>query len=178
MAQRPAAPERLRGAGPKLRAAMPSEASAEAESGMRDVVVVTGPTSAGKSACALELGLAFDGEIVNADSMQVYRYMDIGTAKPSLAMRSRLPHHLYDVADPDESYSAGRYQGEARAAAQRIHAAGRCVFLTGGTGLYIRAFLHGLVDAGPADPEFRRGLEAEAERARARRARPPARAAA
>ena len=89
---------------------------------------------------------AFDGEIVNADSMQIFRFMDIGTAKPSLEERARVPHHLYDIANPDEAYSAGPLrQRMRRAAAAAIHARDRVVFLTGGTGLYIRAFLDGLV---------------------------------
>ena len=86
------------------------------------VVVVTGPTGSGKSALAIQLALRFGGEIVNADSMQVFRYMDIGTAKPTPEERQRVPHHLFDVSDPDESYSAGRFAKEARAAAAGIHA--------------------------------------------------------
>ena len=125
------------------------------------VVVVTGPTAAGKSALALRLAERFDGEIVNADSMQVYRYLDIGTAKPSAADRARVPHHLLDVVLPNAPYSAGRYTSEARAAAALVHARGRTVFLTGGTGLYIRAFLEGLLRGGGADPELRQRLEAE-----------------
>ena len=115
------------------------------------VVVVTGPTGSGKSALAIQLALRFGGEIVNADSMQVFRYMDIGTAKPTPAERQRVPHHLFDVSDPDENYSAGRFAKEARAAAALIHRRDRVVFLTGGTGLYIRAFLDGLVETGAAD---------------------------
>ncbi|NIW38873.1 MAG: tRNA (adenosine(37)-N6)-dimethylallyltransferase MiaA, partial [Gemmatimonadetes bacterium] len=129
------------------------------------VVVVTGPTAAGKTPLAIELALRFDGEIVNADSMQVYRYMDIGTAKPTPEQRARVPHHLLDVVTPDVPYDAGRYAREARAAARAIHERGRTVFLTGGTGLYIRAFLEGLVEAGGADPELRQTLEREHARA-------------
>ncbi len=125
------------------------------------VVVVTGPTSAGKTEAAIELALRFDGEIVNADSMQVYRFLEIGTNKPTPAQRARVPHHLLDVAAPHERYSAGRYLTEARAAASALHARGKTVFLTGGTGLYIRAFLEGLLDAGGADPALRAALEAE-----------------
>jgi tRNA dimethylallyltransferase len=125
------------------------------------VVVVTGPTSAGKTETAIELALRFDGEIVNADSMQVYRFMDIGTNKPDAAQRARVPHHLLDVVTPAERYSAGRYQEAARRAASEIGERGRSVFLTGGTGLYIRAFLEGLLEAGEADPELRAALEKE-----------------
>ncbi len=136
-----------------------------AKAGKPPVVVVTGPTGSGKSSLAIELAERFGGEIVNADSMQVFRYMDIGTAKPSLAERARVPHHLFDVANPDEPYSAGRYAKEARAAAASIHQRGRTVFLTGGTGLYIRAFLDGLIETGRVDPGLRARLESEQEKA-------------
>lgn len=129
------------------------------------VVVVTGPTAAGKTDLAIEIALRFDGQVVNADSMQVFRYMDIGTAKPTLEQRARVPHHLFDVVTPDVEYSAGRYALEARVQAEAIHAAGGLVVLTGGTGLYIRAFLEGLIDTGPPDPELRAELEAEHQRA-------------
>jgi len=125
------------------------------------VVVVTGPTASGKTPLAIEIAQQFGGEIVNADSMQVFRYMDIGTAKPSLAQRAQVPHHLLDVVTPDVPYSAGRYAEEARKAAAEIHARGKIVVLTGGTGLYIRAFLEGLLEGGEADPELRADLEAQ-----------------
>jgi tRNA dimethylallyltransferase len=125
------------------------------------VVVVTGPTSAGKTELAIELALRFDGEIVNADSMQVYRFMDIGTNKPDAEQRARVPHHVLDVVTPAERYSAGRYLQDARRAAREIAARGRQVFLTGGTGLYVRAFLEGLLEAGRADLELRAALEEE-----------------
>jgi tRNA dimethylallyltransferase len=127
------------------------------------VVVVTGPTASGKTAVAIELALRFGGEIVNADSVQVYQYLDIGTAKPSLAERARVPHHLLDVVTPDVPYNAGRYAREARSAASAIHARAGIVFLTGGTGLYIRAFLEGLIEDGPANVALRAELEREAE---------------
>jgi tRNA dimethylallyltransferase len=131
------------------------------------VVVVTGPTSAGKTSLAIDLALRFDGEIVNADSMQVYRFMDIGTAKPTPEQQARAPHHLLDVVTPDAPYSAGRYAQAARAAAAQIHARGRLVLLVGGTGLYIRAFLEGLLHGAEADPELRAALEGEQSRAAA-----------
>lgn len=123
--------------------------------------MVTGPTSAGKTAAAVSLALRFDGEVVNADSMQVYRFMDAGTSKPGAEERRGVPHHLLDVVTPDVRYSAGRYLREARAAADEILARGRNVFLTGGTGLYIRAFLEGLIGSGAADPALRGALERE-----------------
>ena len=131
------------------------------------VVVVTGPTASGKTELAIRLAEHFGGEVVNADSMQVYRYMDIGTAKPSLEERGRVPHHLFDVVTPDLEYSAGRYAEEARTVVQAIHERGRIPILTGGTGLYIRALLHGLISTGAAEPALRARLEAEAEEARA-----------
>ena len=129
------------------------------------VVVVTGPTGSGKTDLSIGLAQRFNGEIINADSMQVFRYMDIGTAKPSQAERLTLPHHLFDVANPDEHYSAGRYGKEARAVAEAIHGRNRVVFLTGGTGLYIRAFLDGLIETGSVDRVLRDRLESEYQRA-------------
>ena len=125
------------------------------------VVVVTGPTAAGKTSMAIEIASRFGGEIINADSMQVFQYMDIGTAKPTLEQRSQVPHHLFDIVAPNVEYSAGRYAREARAKAAEIHAAGGLVVLTGGTGLYIRSFLQGLIETGPPDRELRAKLEEE-----------------
>jgi tRNA dimethylallyltransferase len=115
------------------------------------LVAVLGPTASGKSALALALAEALDGEIISADSLQVYRGLDIGTAKPSLAERARVPHHLLDVAEPDEPYSVGRYVDDARAALANIAARGRAPILCGGTGLYYRALLFGLAHV-PAVP--------------------------
>jgi tRNA dimethylallyltransferase len=137
------------------------EEAAGTGQGCAPVVVLTGPTGAGKSRLGVEVALRFDGEILNADSMQVYRFMDIGTAKPSLEERARVPHHLFDIENPDGDYNAGRFAREARAIAADVHARGRLVVLVGGTGLYIRAFLDGLLAAGGADPELREQLERE-----------------
>ena len=131
------------------------------------VVVLTGPTAAGKTALAIALAEACDAEIVSADSVQVYRYLDIGTAKPGLAERARVPHHLIDVMNPDVPYSAGRFAEDARQAAAGIHGRGRPVLLAGGTGLYVRAMLEGLVPAGGADPALRQRWEAADRKARA-----------
>ncbi|MFP6623754.1 MAG: isopentenyl transferase family protein, partial [Myxococcota bacterium] len=125
------------------------------------VVVVTGPTASGKTSIGIEIARRFGGEIVNADSMQVYRYMDVGTAKPTPEERATVPHHVFDIVDPDADYSAGRYGGDARRAADAIHGRGGLVVLVGGTGLYIRAFLEGLVSDGGANPELRDRLERE-----------------
>ncbi|MDJ0788585.1 MAG: tRNA (adenosine(37)-N6)-dimethylallyltransferase MiaA [Myxococcota bacterium] len=128
-------------------------------------MVVTGPTAAGKTAAALELAERFGGEIINADSQQVYIGMDIGTAKPTPEERARVRHHLLDVVRPDVRYNAGRYGVEARLAAEDIHARGRRVFLCGGTGLYIRSFLEGLSAEVGGRSELRAELEAEHEKA-------------
>lgn len=125
------------------------------------VVVVAGPTAAGKTDLAIRLARRFQGEIVNADSTQVYRHMDVGTAKPTAGQRALATHHLLDVVDPDEVYDAGRYGAEARAAAARIHARGSLVVLAGGSGLYVRAFLEGLLEGHGRDDALRERLEAE-----------------
>ncbi len=129
------------------------------------VVIVTGPTGAGKTAFAINLAEHFGGEIINADSMQVYRYMDIGTAKPSLEERARVPHHLFDIVTPNADYNAGRFAQDARRVAAEIQARGRVVILAGGTGLYIRAFESGLVGTGPARRDLRMRLEESHKRA-------------
>ena len=121
------------------------------------LVVLAGPTASGKSALAPALARAFPFEIVNADSLQVYRSMDIGTAKPSPAELAEIPHHLVDVVDPDQHYNAGRYAREAEEAIAGIRGRGKVPMLVGGTGMYIRALLRGL-DPLPSDPEVRREL--------------------
>jgi tRNA dimethylallyltransferase len=129
------------------------------------IVVISGPTASGKTALAIELALRFGGEIVNADSMQVHRGMDIGTAKPTAAERARVPHHLIDVVDPDEPYDAARFAADAGRAIEAIRERGHLPLLVGGTGLYIRALLYGLNAGVGRDPAFREGLEAEQKRA-------------
>lgn len=146
---------------------MSSEPPSEKQSTKPDVVVVAGPTAAGKTALAIELALRFGGEIVNADSQQVYRYMDVGTAKPSVAERARVPHHVIDVVTPDVQYHAARFEADARAAAARIRARGKRIFVVGGTGLYIRAFLEGLSASVPRDAALREELEGFDEQGRA-----------
>ena len=113
------------------------------------MVIVAGPTGSGKSHLALHLAGQFSGEIVNGDSLQVYRGFDIGTAKTPLAERGNIPHHLFDVLPVQEGYSAGEYAAAARAIVADIAARGRLPIVTGGTGFYLRALLDGL----PALPE-------------------------
>jgi len=127
------------------------------------VVVITGPTASGKTELALGLAEYFDAEIVNADSMQVYRGMDIGTAKPTLEQRRKIPHHVIDVVNPDEEFNAAIYRRLALSAIQDIWSRGKISFVVGGTGLYIRALLGGLFYVPPKDPELRNRLKEEAK---------------
>ena len=129
------------------------------------VLALVGPTATGKTALALALAGPLGAEVVSADSRMVYRWMDVGTAKPSEAERAGVPHHLLDVVDPDEPYSVALYQQQALAAIARIHRRGRLPLLVGGTGLYVRAVCDGLrIPAVPPDEPFRRDLEARAAR--------------
>ena len=124
------------------------------------VIVVVGPTAAGKSGLAVDLAQALDGEVINADSMQLYRGMDIGTAKLTLAERQGVPHHLLDVWDVRQTANVADYQRLARAAIADITARGKRPILAGGSGLYVRAALDDLTFPG-TDPDVRARLEAE-----------------
>ena len=129
-----------------------------------NLFVIVGPTAAGKTALAIELAQRFDGEIISADSRQIYRRMDIGTAKPTREERARAPHHLIDIVDPDEFYTLARYQADAYAAIDDTLCAarGKQPFLVGGTGLYVRAVVEGLrIPRVPPDKELRAQLEAQ-----------------
>ena len=124
------------------------------------LVALVGPTGVGKSRVAIELAAALRAEIVSADSRLIYRGMDIGTAKPSREERRRVPHHLIDVAEPEENWSLARFKQAAEAAIREIQARGRIPLLVGGTGLYIRAVVEGFtIPAVPPDHELRRRLE-------------------
>ena len=123
-------------------------------------ILLAGPTASGKSAVALRLAEQLGGEIISVDSMQVYRGLDIGTAKPSAAERARVPHHLLDVADLGESFDAARFTRLARAAVTEIQARGRVPILCGGTGFYFKTFLEGPGPAPPADDALRAELTA------------------
>ncbi|HMH92842.1 MAG TPA: tRNA (adenosine(37)-N6)-dimethylallyltransferase MiaA [Streptosporangiaceae bacterium] len=123
-------------------------------------IAVVGPTAAGKSALSLRLAEAIGGEIINADSMQLYRGMDIGTAKLAVAERDGVPHHLLDIWDVTQAASVSEYQGLARQAIVQIHARGRVPILVGGSGLYVRAAIDKLEFPG-TDPGLRASLEDE-----------------
>ena len=122
------------------------------------VVAIVGPTASGKSALALAFAEAVGGEIVNADALQVYRGFDIGTAKPSLEERRRVPHHLIDILDPGERYSAGEFARRARAALAEIAGRRRTAVLVGGSGLYLRALWSGIAPMPPIDTLVRARL--------------------
>ena len=128
------------------------------------VYLLTGPTGTGKSDWALRLAGQAPVEIVSVDSAQVYRGLDIGSAKPDPSVRERIVHHLVDVCDPRESYSAGRFVGEAIECITAIHARGHVPLLVGGTMLYYRALLQGLAPLPQASPELRRTLDERAAR--------------
>jgi tRNA dimethylallyltransferase len=129
---------------------------------MQPAILLMGPTATGKSALALELAERFDGEIVTVDSAQVYRGMDIGTAKPDSATRARRPHHLLDLVDPTASYSAARFAHDAREAIDGIRGRGRVPIVAGGTMLYFKALTEGLSALPGADPVVRAQIDEEA----------------
>ncbi len=122
-------------------------------------LLIAGPTAVGKSEIALHLAERLNGEIISVDSMQVYRGLDVGTAKPSPEDRRRVPHHLIDVVELTQPFDAAQFVRLARAAVAEIQSRGRVPILCGGTGLYFKAFLEGLGDAPPADPKLRAELE-------------------
>ncbi len=125
------------------------------------LLVIVGPTGVGKTAVAVRLAAALPIEVVNADSRQVYRGMDIGTGKPTAEERAALVHHLIDVVAPDERYHVARFRADALGALGDIRGRGRLPVVVGGTGLYVRALLKGLRPAPPADPMLRQELEAD-----------------
>ena len=131
---------------------------------MISILCIAGPTASGKTSLAIELARRLGGEVVSADSQQVYRGLDAGTAKPTAAERAAVPHHLLDVADPGEGMDAARWAALADAAIGGIAARGRLPIVAGGTGLYLRALLHGVADAPGRDPVLRARLEEEAAR--------------
>lgn len=131
---------------------------------MVPAVLLMGPTASGKSALALALAQMLGGEVVSVDSAQVYRGMDIGTAKPSAAERARVPHHLIDIVDPTDAYSAARFVRDALAAIAAVRARGRVPIVAGGTMLYFKALTQGLSALPPGDAAVRAALDARAAR--------------
>jgi tRNA dimethylallyltransferase len=127
-------------------------------------VFLLGPTASGKTAVALALAERFPVEIVSVDSAQAYRGMDVGTAKPDRETRDRVRHHLIDIVDPTESYSAGRFRDDALKLVAEIHARGNVPVLAGGTMMYFRALTRGLADLPPAQPQLRRAIEERAQK--------------
>jgi tRNA dimethylallyltransferase len=124
------------------------------------IIVITGPTAVGKSAVALELSSQFGAEIVSADSRQIYRYLDIGTAKPTAAERAIVPHHLVDVVDPDEPYSAACFKADAEKVLQDLALRERVAFLVGGSPHYVQSVVDRLeIPKVPPQPEFRREMD-------------------
>jgi tRNA dimethylallyltransferase len=131
---------------------------------MNKLVAIIGPTGIGKTKLAIQLGLRFNGEIINADSRQIYRYMDIGTAKPTKDELASVPHHLVDIIEPNQEFSLPEYQKLANDAINDIQTRNKTPFLVGGSGLYVWAVLEGWVVPKVApDVTFRRGLEKKAE---------------
>ena len=130
-----------------------------------EAVLLAGPTCAGKTALALELADRYPVEIISVDSAQVYRGMDVGTSKPAAAIRRGVPHHLIDVCDPAERYSAGRFRRDALELIRAIRGRGRVPLLAGGTMLYFRALMHGIAPLPEADPEVRARIAARARQA-------------
>ncbi|MFC1493793.1 tRNA (adenosine(37)-N6)-dimethylallyltransferase MiaA [Thermodesulfobacteriota bacterium] len=127
------------------------------------IIIITGPTAAGKTDVSVDLAVRFNGEIVNCDSMQVYRYMDIGTAKPSPDERKGIPHHLLDIVDPDEEFNASSYREYAIPVIRDILDRKKACIIVGGTGLYVKSLLGGLLECPPSDPEIRKRLSLEYE---------------
>ena len=126
------------------------------------VIALAGPTASGKTSASLALAEALDGEIVSVDSALVYRGLDIGTAKPTREERGRAPHHLIDIREPDQPYSAAEFAADARRLIGQIAARGRTVLLVGGTMLYFKALFEGLDAMPPADAALRSAIDAEA----------------
>lgn len=131
---------------------------------MHPVVAIVGPTASGKSDLALYLAELLQGEIVNYDSVQIFRHLDIGTAKPTVEERQRVPHHMIDIREPSEVFTAGDYQREARKVLEEIRGRGRVPVLVGGTGLYLRALTEGLFSGPSRSVQLRNRLEMLAER--------------
>jgi tRNA dimethylallyltransferase len=127
-------------------------------------IIICGPTGIGKTSFAIQLAKSFQGEIIGADSMQIYRHMDIGTAKPTPAERTMVPHYMVDIVDPDEPFDAETYATLSLSIVKALQARQVLPFVVGGTGLYIKSLVYGLFDARPRDEGIRMGLKQRVEK--------------
>jgi tRNA dimethylallyltransferase len=125
------------------------------------IIVIAGPTASGKTSIGIELAMRFNGEVVSADSMQVYRKMDIGTAKPGIMEQKGIRHHMLDVADPDQEFNAAIYASMASSIIRDIHRRKKNCIIVGGTGLYIKSLVYGLMPCPPADHKLRELLRSQ-----------------
>lgn len=125
----------------------------------KNLIIICGPTGIGKTELAVKLALKYDGEIISADSMQVYKYMDIATAKPDEEILRKVKHYLISIIEPSESFSAYKFKELASYAIEEIYNKNKLPFIVGGTGLYINALVYGLSDAPPADLKLREKLK-------------------
>jgi tRNA dimethylallyltransferase len=130
----------------------------ERDGGENRVIIITGPTGVGKTGFSLLMAEALQTEIISADSMQIYRWMDVGTAKPAPEEKARVRHYMIDIVDPSETYSAGRYLRDVSPLIEGFHRRGKLPIVIGGTGLYIKTLTRGLFSAPEADPELRSAL--------------------
>jgi len=128
-----------------------------------DILVICGPTGIGKTSFAISLAQKFNGEIISADSMQIYKYMDIGTAKPSPEEQAAVCHHLIDIIEPNENFDAARFAEIANETIIRLYEKSIIPFVAGGTGMYIKALVHGIFKADPVDPQIRKQIKSDAK---------------
>ncbi|SLM30499.1 tRNA dimethylallyltransferase [Desulfamplus magnetovallimortis] len=130
---------------------------------MKKIIIICGPTAVGKTSFAIHLAEKCNGEIIGADSMQIYKYMDIGTAKPDMDERQMVPHHLIDFLDPDKDFDAGQYVAHADSVIEELYSRSKVPVVVGGTGFYIKALMHGLFRERTADKSVLDRLEKEKE---------------
>ncbi|QTA78929.1 tRNA delta(2)-isopentenylpyrophosphate transferase [Desulfonema limicola] len=128
-----------------------------------DIIVICGPTGVGKTSAAISLAQKFNGEIISSDSMQIYKYMDIGTAKPDSKEQAAVPHHLIDIKEPDEDFDAAMFAQTAYKKIMELYDRGITPFVAGGTGMYIKALIHGIFKVKPVDPGIRSKIKKDAE---------------
>jgi tRNA dimethylallyltransferase len=125
------------------------------------IIAVIGPTASGKTEVGLQLAQKIDGEIISVDSMQVYRWMDIGTAKPSVLMQGKVPHHLIDILNPDDSYNAGQFAKDADQVIAKLQQQNKPAILLGGTNLYVRSLIHGIIPVPAISPDITQGIQSQ-----------------